>query len=587
MNLPHSLQRRALDELKTYATSPSPFDDFDELPERAALNLAECHLISFGIGYDSAEALRWLKVAKSYRNTSSFCLCRISEALGPPPEVSERPENQLEAIPEGLAIESCDNSELYLMGKTQNRVVSAITQIRALSPEGQSWLHTNYIEMQATSILTAKIRLDIVGSVDMTTLDIAALLGEDEVMARLLRTDEVFKGLESQINALHCSCIGGNLSTLDCLLDYGMDASLCGSEKITALHLLIYMPTDLVDRAVSLLIAHGAPTDTCSQKTRLMKTGLVLVGTPIEWAVIARNRGLVAALIPHSKGQERSILRHAISHAYYEIAEDLLSNRALTGLFTQEDCPILIFSQAFAHLICHGRNSDLAVERTIRLCDAHHLIHYETMLRRCIVCARTRPCLKALGVLLDLCPRSIVRQGFDSDELDEVLTSTLYTAFEHAKSNIGWRPVLETILRNFSVAELDEVRELKESGSATIVSKANVLHTAVVTGWTIAVRVLLEKGIDIHRKIDICLPISGFDLAAEAGDFEMQAILSEYGGRSESSLGSSMTQDHPVCWSFVQKKMRRRGVNGLNQSDLGNRDVSTLFVISKAHEVVC
>ena len=567
-----------------YATSSSPFDDFDELRERAALNLAECHLISFGTGYNSAEALRWLKVAKSYRNTSSFCLRRISEALGSPPEVSERPENQLEATSEGTEIECYATSELYLMRKIQSRIASAVTQIRALSPEGQSWLHVNYIEMQATTFLSTKIGHDIVGSADITTLDIAALLGEDETIARLLPTAEAFKGHEGQINALHCSCIGGNLSTLEFLLGYGMDSSLCGSQNITALHLLIYMPADLVDRAVSLLIAHGAPTDTCSQATHLMKMGVDLVGTPIEWAVIARNRGLVAALLPYSEGQERSILRHAISHAYYEIAEDLLSNRVLSGLFTEEDCPILNFSRAFAHLIAHGRNSDLAVERTIRLCNAYDMINYETMLGRCIVFARTRSCLKALEVLLDLCPRSTVRQGFESDEHDEVVKSILYMAFGHAKSNIAWRPILEAILRNFSVAELDEVRELKESGSADIFSKGNVLHTAVVAGWTIAVRVLLEKGVDIHRKAGM---MSSFDIAVQAGDVEMQAILSEYGSGNENSLGSSMLHEHPAWWLFLQKKIRCRGFNGFNHNSLGDKDASTLFAVSKAHEVLC
>ena len=570
-----------------YATSTSPFDDFDELRKRAALNLAECHLISFGTGYDSAEALHWLKVAKSYSNTSPLCLHRISEVLGPLPEVSERPENQLEASRKENEIEGCATSELYLMRKVQSRIASAVTRIRALSPEGQSWLHTRYIEMQATAILNAKVGFAFFEHADMTILDIAALLGEDEIVARLLPTAEVFNGHKDQINALCCSCIGGNLSTLEFLLDYGMDSSLCGSQNIAALHLLIYMPADLVDRAVSLLIAHGALTDTCSQATHLKKMGLDLVGTPVEWAVIARNRGLVAALLPHSKGQETSVLRHAISHAYYEIAEDLLSNRALSSLFTKEDCPIFIFSRAFAHLISHGRNSDLAVERTIRLCNAYNLIPYETMLRRCIIYARTRPCLKALEVLLDLCPRSIIRQGFESDDLDEVLTSILYTALGQAKSNTAWTPVLEAVLCNFSVVELDEVRELKESGSAHPGIKSNVLHRAVLSGWTIAVRVLLEKGVDIHRKIEIRVPITSFDVAVQAGDVEMQAILSGYGGGNENSLGSSMAYESRAWWMFLRNRMRCRGLNGFNHIGLGDKDTSTLFAVSKVHEVLC
>ena len=578
MNLPESLQRRALEELKIYATSSSPFEFFDELRDRAALNLAECHLISFGTGYNSAEALRWLKVAKSYRNMSSLCLHRISEALGSSPsEVSERSENQLEATPEVTEVECCATSELYLMRKVQSRIASAFTQIRALSPQGQSWLHAKYIGMQAKMILNVKIGFDIFESADMTTLDIATLLGEDEITAGLLPTANDFKGHEDQKNALLCSCIGGNLSTLEFLLNYGMDYSLCGRQNITALHLLIYMPADLVDRAVSLLIAHGAPTDICSKATPFMKMrspasasmkmGLELVGTPVEWAVIARNRGLVAALLPHSEGQERSILRYAISHAYYEIVEDLLSNKALSGLFSEEDCPILTFSRAFAHLIFHGRNGDLAIERTIRLCNAYDLIHYQTMLRRCIVFARTRSCLKALEVLFDLFPPSIVRQGFESDEHDEVLTSTLYTAFRHAKSNTAWRPVLEAILRKFSIAELNEVREMN---SLRVGSKTSVLHEAVLQGWAIAVQVLLEKGVDVHQKIEMSIPISSFDLAVQAGDVEMQAILSRYGDGNENSLGSSRAQEHPLWWLFVQKRLRWRGFNGFDHNSLGD-----------------
>lgn len=565
------------------ATSPSPFDGFDKLRERAALNLAECHLISFGTGYDSAEALRWLKVAKSYSLRSPLSLRRISEALGPLPEVSERTENQLEAAREGTEIESCATSELYLMRKLQSKIASAVTLIRALSREGQSWLHAPYLEMQATGFLNIKSRFDIFKR-EMTTLDIAALLGEDEIMARLLPAAEAFKGDDDQINALHYSCIGGNLSTLEFLLDYGVESSLCGSKNITALHLLIFMPAESVDRAVSLLLAHGASTDTCSQEIHLKKMCLDLVGTPVEWAVIARNRGLVAALLPHSKGQERSILRHAISHAYYEIAEDLLSNKALSGLFTEEDCPILIFCWAFAHLTFHGRNSDLAVERTVRLCSAHNLIHYENMLRTCMLCARTRACLKALEVLVDLCPPSIVRQGFESDDHDEVMTSILYTALRHAKSNKAWRPVLEAILRNFSIAELNEVPSLKKSGSADVGIRTNVLFSAVAAGWPIAVQVLLEKGVEINHKIDPRNSLSSFDVAAWVGDIEMQAILS---GHSESLLGSSMAPRRLVWSSYVQKRMRRRGFNGFDHNNPDDKVASTLFAVSKAHEVLC
>jgi ankyrin repeat protein len=472
------------------------------------------------------------------------------------------------------------------MRKIQSRVVSAANQIRALSSEGHSWLHVNYIGLQAATTLSRKIGLDIVGSDDMTTLEIAALLGEDEVIARLLSNGEAITGRKVQIDALRCACIGGNLSSLKFLLDYGADLSLCGKKDITALHLMIYMPVDLVQRAVSLLIAYGAPTNVCSKATRLTKTTFELVGTPIEWAVIARNRGLVAALLPHSKGQERKVLGHAISYAYYEIAEDLLSNGALSsGLVSEADCPILNYSQAFTHLFIHGRDGDIAIERTIRLCDAHNLINYNTMLRHCIVCARTQSCLKALEVLLDLCPPSIIRQGFESDVRDEVLMSNLYIALGQARANTAWKPVLEAILRNFSVAEL-EVKELKEPESADIYRRENVLFTAVIAGWTTGVQVLLEKGVDRYQKIDERTTYSIFDIAAQTGDIEMQAILSRYGEENENSLKKSMAHEYPSWWFSLHKDMAREKFNAHVNKNPGKKDSSTRYVLSKAHEVL-
>ena len=569
-----------------YATTSEPSDFFDSVHERAALILAECHLIAFGTSYDSEEALRWLQISKSYGNTSSICLRRFSEVLGSPsPKLVAKPKNQPKTSQDD-EIEGSAASELYLMRKIQSRAVSAAKQIRALSSEGHSWLQVKYIELQATTTLSIKIGSDIVGFDDMTTLEIAALLGEHEVIASLLSKGEAITGRKARINALHCACIGGNLSSLKLLLEYGADLSPCGERDITTLHLMIYMPVDLIQEAVSLLIAYGAPTNACSKATRLAKTTFKLVGTPIEWAVIARNRGLVAALLPHSKGQEKNLLRHAISYAYYEIAGDLLSNGALSGLFSEADCPIFNYSQAFTHLFIHGRDGDIAIERTIRLCDAHNLIDYNTTLRNCIVFARTQSCLKALEVLLDLCPLSIIRQGFESDVRVEVLSSNLYTALAQAGANTAWKPVLEAMLCKFSVAELDEVRELKEPESAGIYKQENVLFTAVSAGWTTGVQVLLEKGVDRYQKINERTTLSVFDVAAQTGDIEMQAILSRYGEQTENSLKKSMAHDYPSWWFSLHKDMAREKLNAFIDKNTGNKDSSTQFVVSKAHEVL-
>ena len=387
MNLPNSLQRRALDELKMCVTSSSKFGKFFKLPQKAAIDLAQCHLLPFGTDYNPAEALHWLKVSKS-SGISPFCLHGISEALGLAPGTSERPENQLEVCPERPKVECLAGSELYLIKKIQSRAVSAVNHIRASSPDCQSCLRISYTGLRAVGILGSKIAIEFWSS-DITTWEIAALLGEDEILFNLPPPPEVFNDRNDRINALDYACIGGNLSTLQRLLDYGVDPSLHGIKNITALHLLIYMPAEFVERAVNLLVAHGAPTDACSKKISLKKMGFDLSGTPIEWAVLARNRALVAALLPHSIGQERRVLRCAISHAFYEIANDLLSKSNLCDPFTDQDCPIFICTPSWAHLIAHGRDGDLAIERTIRLFNEHNLINYETKLREGIVCVKT------------------------------------------------------------------------------------------------------------------------------------------------------------------------------------------------------
>ncbi|KAL8824407.1 MAG: hypothetical protein Q9191_005075, partial [Dirinaria sp. TL-2023a] len=203
LRLPDSLQRQALDELKMYATSRSPFDDLDQLRRRAALYLAECYLIGLGTDYDSAEALHWLKVAKSYSIALPLGLCRISETLGFPAEHSKK--HQLKAVPEGSEIEDRTSSELYLMRRIQSRFVSANKQIRASTLEGKSRSNVNHVEMMATGFIFHKIGPDVVGFADMTILVITALLGEDELMAPLLPTAEASQAHEGRINALHAA----------------------------------------------------------------------------------------------------------------------------------------------------------------------------------------------------------------------------------------------------------------------------------------------------------------------------------------------------------------------------------------------
>lgn len=575
MDLPDNFQRRALDELKMCATSPSALDKLDEMRQHAALKVAECYLISFGTEYDSAEVLRWLKIAESYNGRTGLCLDRISEALGYPLEVSRRPETQLIANSEDNDAKGSAASELYLARKIQSTVAYVVNQIQELMLQH---LPSRYFEMEVGALLF--LETGLTNDSDMTALDIAVLLGNNENVARLLLTADSSGNRKQQLNAVHYACIGGNLSTLKLVLDQGVDPLLHGANNVTALHFLIFMPAEAVGSALDLLIAHGALMDIQSEPMRLADTDLRLVGTPLEWAVVARNRALVNALLPHSEGQEGSMLRLAIRHSYYEIAADLFSNDAFQNVVTSGDCPLFLVIHPFSHLIVHGRDGDLAIERTIRLCDKYGLISYESKLRDTIPLARTPSCFKSIEVLLELCPPAAIRYRFDTDHirLDETSIPTLYLAFLHAKANTAWKKVLEVMIRNFSVSELNEVKE-----------RSNALHLAVIHGWPIAVRVLLEKGVDVHRRTKMVVPLSSYDLAVRAVDVKIMAILSDFGGGADSFFDHNIAHQDPAWtawWLQNQKAMMNLGFKGVFHENVGDKDAATLSVAYNMHKLL-
>lgn len=572
MDLPYNFQRRALEELKMCATASSALDELDQIRQHAALKVAECYLISFGTEYDPAEVIRWLKIAESYQWRIGLCLDRISEALNYPLEVPRRPESQVIANSEDNEANDSAASESYLMEKILSTVASVVNQIKKLMLRN---LLSRHFEIAARSVLSVEIGLT--DHSDMTALDIAALLGDNENVTRLVLTNDFSGNRKQQLNAVHHSCIGGNLSTLRLALDRGVNPLAHGTNNVTALHFLIFMPAHVVGSALDLLVAHGVPTDIQSEPIRLADTDLRLVGTPFEWAVIARHRALVHALLPYSKGQESKMLRLAILHAYYEIAADLLSSDAFRNAVTSSDCPVFIVYRPFSHLIVHGRDGDLAIERTIRLCEKYGLINYETKLRESIPLARTQSCLKSIEVLLNLCPPVAIRYGFDTEEVrfDQASIPTLYLAFLCAKADTAWTKILNLMVQHFSVAELNEI---KKGG--------NALHLAVIHDWPVAMQVLLEKGVDVHRRTNMIVPLSSFDLAVRKVDAEGMAMLSEFGGGAGNSLDHNIAHDNPFWWLQNQKAMMRLNFKGVFHENVGDKDAASLSVASNMHTLL-
>ncbi len=180
-DLPDNLQRRALDELKMCATSSSTLGDMHYICPHTALRVAECYLISFDTDYDSAEVFRWLKIAESYGVRTGLCLERVSEALGYHLEVPRRPEARLIANEEDHEAKGSAASELYLVGKIRSTVTYVVNQIQDFMLLD---LPSRLFEMGASP--SPWFETGLYNESDMTALDIAAFLGANENVARLL-----------------------------------------------------------------------------------------------------------------------------------------------------------------------------------------------------------------------------------------------------------------------------------------------------------------------------------------------------------------------------------------------------------------
>ena len=144
------------------------------------------------------------------------------------------------------------------------------------------------------------------------------------------------------------------------------------------------------------------------------------------------------------------------------------------------------------------------------------------------------------------------------------------------------------MLRNFSIAELNEVRKSKRPICDQNESDINdyilsAIHIAVLTKCTLAAQILLEKGVDVHLPMITGAKLSSHFFAAMKGETKMKAILSKYGGGNEAFPDYHLEND-PFMRRIFQRSMRCRGLDGSVPNGLDGKEVSALFAVSNAHE---
>ncbi|KAK4199236.1 hypothetical protein QBC40DRAFT_255342 [Triangularia verruculosa] len=555
-DLPEELEFRILFELENLANR----DISSHLrPEAAAMALSECHTLGFGGDYDSNKILHWLLEASlKGSHKASVWYHRVCEALGyqPDPRSECLLSHNLEQMLAGTETESyllrrihyCRNKEIEGMRKCLARAgISAISEISNL----------DVVEIE----LFTEMAVDELGP-----LHLAAWLGDNDALEKYLKQTASDAESYLGLNAAHYACLGGNLSTLRLLAKYGVPLTTPASyfHQVTPLHMAIFFEAEDMPAAIDILLEHGAEVDAqISGMLKLDHHDMRLWGAPITWATTARNMPMVLLLLGHLPSNSPhlwSAAQSAILHCYWEILEVILPSIVdLSPWHDDGDYGRFLWCvdtlRPFAHWIAHGEKHIEAIQKTVAVCVRHNLIQLEIteywdarihLLRNLIPACRTLEDFHLINALLEAAPRSYLKwDGYG------MLAGAFEVVARRARSNHAWYHVLRKIADAY-----ETVREMVDY-------PARLLHRATTIGSTIAVRVILEKGLDINTEkqtlytllnrwhpgarvrsselLFMMVDEFGFDLTSDGGDYLKQAICAT--GRGDLII------DHPERFS--------------------------------------
>ncbi|CAG8978970.1 hypothetical protein HYALB_00012253 [Hymenoscyphus albidus] len=433
------LQQHALEELKALAISPIASY---EIRAHAAMTVSECYATAFGTTYSNTDVLHWLDIASLEGHTKASCWYnRVHEAIGPP--TLWRAQIRLE------------NKEFV------DHIKNDLTKAGQLCSEKFAGI---------------QLHTDLFISDDLLPLHVAALLGEDMIIAEILCNNDIGALSAAGFTVAHYACVGGHLSTLRLVLE--------------------------------------------RDRFELKAHDIVLESGPLEWAVITRNRTLVNALLPHSKNHVG--IQYALSHYYYEIASDILCDDTRRAILPPGYKQIsFVILRPFRHWIAHGHSGPLAIQRTIEICAISGLIDHSPAILNTLVVARAQSNIKVLEYLLELCPISVIKREFQES------MSNLHPSFHIFRNNPAWDHILRLIVNKFSVAELSEHAFGTDRSY-------NFLHLAIAYRHVSYMRTLLEKGVSANSLTEGPVRMSPLELCVAASSTtsrEMWMTLLEYGAK--------------------------------------------------------
>lgn len=457
-----------IERLKTTAISAKT----SNIRAHAAMILSEFNAMDFLEENDPTEVIHWLKIASEEGNDNAMAWYeRVCEAI----EADLGTANNSSSAP---------NEEGYLSDRISQATIQGVLETK------ETLTSFDLTDSAVGAYLPCTIFNDSFTD-QPHALHIAALLGDNIVVQKLIHRDGASGCSEAGFNAAHYACLGGHVSTLELVLRAcNENGSRAGVQHITPFHLTIFFRRADISTAVNLLIRSGARPVVRSDLTEFDAHNIALEGVPLDWAVLTRNRALVEALLPYTSHHVG--VQFALWHFYYEIADYLLNTHlSEQGVPLQLTPPFKTFkiSRPYQYWIAHGRSGPDAIRRTIKIAHKHRLLDHEHALRRAIASAGTKDSFYVLEAILSVCPSSSVKTLFNRAK-----SALAYAITGSSDDNPAWENILKMMVNCYSVEELDQ-RVLNHSS-------ITYLHLAIQFNSLLATRVLLGKGVDVNRRTD-------------------------------------------------------------------------------------
>jgi ankyrin repeat protein len=533
------------------------------MPSRAhaAMCVAECHAMSFGVQHDRKQAVQWVHTASELGSVKAAAwyprLCTIDNVL--PAENS--------SIMGFEANLSHITSDAYLSNRVHLQIRIAIQQIKSTI--------LNWDQLHAWDSFAYISSIRVFNSWeqdDLPPLHAAALLGEDEAISKLLCHAKGDELSSRGLTTAHYACIGGHLSTLQLLLNHSAPNKAAYAGGITLLHLCIFFAGDDVGNAVSLILGIGDdPRATVIQPVEWEYHDIRLAGTPLDWAVRIRHKSLVVSLLPFA--QDDSCLKLAIRSFFWEIAEVILqysrgaenipikSPQQLSDL-SVEDQYLLTVERPFGHWLAHGPDHLVALERTVQVCRDHHLMASGSASHLALTDIVNLASFEDDFSLIISCVASL--SPGDVKRRNEKGESALEQALGTSEDTQAWRMPLEAITSMYTIEELEGI-------GSTSVDDFSYLHLAISSDSLIGTRTLLQKGVDVNQRSSGLLGETPLLMSANSKfSKEFHSLLLDYGAKDD------VVDDFTGTNLLVLGLMRSQPNEDLLRGVLRNEDLSNI-----------